>query len=247
MGKGLRKKAILIQARLSSKRFPGKVLKKIAGMPLIEYIYKRCLHARLADEVIILTSVDKRDDRLSKFCRVKNIPVFRGDLNNVLRRYIRAASENNVGIICRVCADSPFVDIRLIDKMFKAVEREGLDYFSVNKEKCISGLDSEVVTLEALRKIQGNKPSREELEHVTLYIKNRRNQFKVRFRDERLKPGFLAQESLTVDYPKDLVFCNKIARRLNGRRNFTSSDIFDILKRNKSLSHQHKKERLPCS
>lgn len=246
MGKRREEKAILIQARLSSKRFPGKVLKTAGDTPLIEYIYNRCLQSRVADKVMVLTSVDKSDDELFKFCKLKKIPVFRGSLNNVLRRYIDAAKKYKIGTVCRVCADSPFIDVVLIDKMFKIIEKRNFNYISVNKNKCIAGLDSEIVTLKALERSINNNPSKEELEHVTLYIKNNPGKFKAKLLNERLRPNFLTDISLTVDYWQDLVFYNKIMEHFDNRYNFSSLDIFNVLVKNRDLLDAYKKARTVC-
>ena len=82
--------AILIQARLSSSRFPKKMLENIGGITLMEYVYKRCKNSMRADRVIVITSNNKTDDELYRLCLDKNILVFRGDLENVLKRYIDA-------------------------------------------------------------------------------------------------------------------------------------------------------------
>ena len=84
------KKAILIQARMSSNRFPEKMMAEIGGKPLVHHMYDRCNESLYADTVSIITSRDKSDDKLFKYCINKKIPVYRGSLNNVLKRYIDA-------------------------------------------------------------------------------------------------------------------------------------------------------------
>lgn len=164
------KKAILIQARLSSSRFPKKMLNLISGIPLVEYVFKRCSISSKADIVSVITSDDKSDDELFDYCVSRKIQVYRGTLYNVLNRYIKAAEFYNSDIICRVSGDSPFVDVELIDRMFQIIENEKLDYLAPDKSKCIAGLDSEVITLNALKKSINISLSDYELEHVTVYI-----------------------------------------------------------------------------
>src|SRR5574344_61029 len=114
------KKAILIQATLSSTRFPNKVMCELNSYSLIEYIYTRCKQTKIANQVIVITSIDSTDDPLYNLCIQKQISVFRGNLHDVLYRYIDAAEFHKIDVICRVCGDSPFVDIEAIDKMFTA-------------------------------------------------------------------------------------------------------------------------------
>ena len=76
-------KVIMIQARMSSLRFPGKMLMELSGATLIEYVYNRCACSKLADSVVVITSNNNSDNVLYDKCIGKNIPVYRGSLNNV--------------------------------------------------------------------------------------------------------------------------------------------------------------------
>jgi len=80
-----------IQARLSSSRFPGKVLAPLQGQPLIVYMVERVRQARLLDGVVVVTSTDASDDVLATTLAQAHIPVFRGDLQDVLKRFADAA------------------------------------------------------------------------------------------------------------------------------------------------------------
>lgn len=229
------RKTVLIQARLSSVRFPNKMLSPLGGMPLVEFVYRRCGNSAGTDAVAVITSEDKSDDPIFDHCVKNKMEVYRGPLNNVLERYIRAAEYYNSGIICRVCGDSPFVDTELMDKMFEVIEEKDLDYVSPVKGTFIAGLDSEIITLKALKKSLDNGASGEELEHVTLYIKNNIGDFRTESIDAKLRPDKLRDVSLTVDYPKDLVLCNKILDAMKDRKRFLSSDILKILSDNDGL------------
>ena len=110
------KKGILIQSRLSSSRLPKKMLMDIGGYKLVEFVYKRAILSTQSDMVAIITSTHRSDDELYEFCKAKNIPVFRGSLDNVLERYIEASDFFELDIVVRVCGDSPFVDVDYIDE-----------------------------------------------------------------------------------------------------------------------------------
>lgn len=222
-------KALLIQARSSSKRFPGKMLMPVIGeIPLVEYVYKRSSVAKQPDIIAVITSGDSSDDRLFAYCMEHKIKVFRGSLDNVLDRYINAAEFFKADVICRLCGDSPFADIELIDKMFKIQAAEGLDYIAPDKKTCIAGLDSEVVTLAALRK-SAEGASAGESEHVTLFLKNNKKKFKTRFLDAGMRPAGIADIALTVDYPEDMEVCRRIAGSLGPGYDFKAEDIFNLL------------------
>jgi len=100
------KKAILIQARLNSSRFPKKMLKKLGEFTLVEYVYNRCLASKETDLVGVITSLEKSDDELANLCKSKNIPFYRGNLNNVLDRYIKAGEFLTIEQIPQKVAES---------------------------------------------------------------------------------------------------------------------------------------------
>lgn len=230
------KKGILIQARMSSRRFPGKMLGLINGVALIDFVYKRCLRSGRSDVVAVITSTHQSDDDLYIHCEKENIPVWRGSLSNVLSRYIESAKFFDLGVICRVCGDSPLVDTEIIDEMLQIREEERLDYVTLNKDNCLAGLDSEVFTVDALKRLANNHLSEEELEHVTLGIKNNTPSFKTKFINKDLRPFALKDVSLTVDSPGDLLLCNEIVKFLVwDNYNFSSSDILKILLENKPV------------
>jgi spore coat polysaccharide biosynthesis protein SpsF (cytidylyltransferase family) len=224
------KKAVIIQARMSSSRFPGKMMGNLAGVPLVRFVYERCLRSREADMVAIATSSDKTDDKLYEYCRGEGIlNVFRGSLDNVLERYARASEFYASDIVCRVCGDSPFVDTAVIDDMFRILHREGLDYAAPVKDMCIAGLDSEVIRDSALKTALKYAAEREDLEHVTPYIRRNGDKFKIKLMDLPLRPAELSGLVLTVDYPGDLEICNRISDMLGNGYDFSSRDIFDVL------------------
>ncbi len=224
-------KAIFIQARLSSKRFPGKMLKDIyGGMPLIEFVYRRCSKIKSVDLCVVLTSNDPSDDELASYCNSKNIEFYRGPLNNVLERFIEASEFFKIDEICRVCGDSPFIDTNMIEDLFKIREEQSLDYVAPLKEICIAGFDSEVFLSKALKRSSFNCISETELEHVTTNLKNNTSLFKIEFVERNLMPDKLKNVSLTIDFPDDLLLAQKIVNSFGrGNFDFISQDILDYL------------------
>jgi spore coat polysaccharide biosynthesis protein SpsF len=207
------KKGIFIQARLSSSRFPGKMMEKIDGIPLIEYVYNRCKTSEEADEIIVITSIEKSDDRLYEFCKERSIHVFRGPLNNVLERFIMAADEYDCSLIGRVCGDSPFVDIFNLDNMFRNANNTKIEYLRYEQE--ISGFLSEVIQLKTLKKLNTFELQQEDIEHVTHYILHNKEKFNVDIKvvkDNNYHP-------LTIDFQDDLLLCNRLIRNIKMVKN----------------------------
>mgnify|MGYP000673680609 CR=1 FL=1 len=221
------KKIILIQARLSSSRFPRKMLHGILGIPLVEYVFKRCKESKVANDVAVITSVEKSDDALYDFCKEKRIPVFRGPLDDVLRRYIMAAKYYNSSIICRVCGDSPFVDYMAIDKQFIEFEKKSSLEYTITTN-CLNGFISEAFTLNLIKKIYNADLTKDEKEHVTKYIRDNKKSFEIKELNLNLRPKKLDSFTLTVDYPEDIEIAEKIVSKFDCI-NFTSEEIIQEL------------------
>jgi len=222
------KKGILIQARLSSSRFPKKMLEKVGDVTLLEYVYLRCQKSKQADVVAIITSNDTSDNEIETICLKKNIPFFRGDLNDVLKRYIDASKYFDIDLVCRVSGDSPFVDVNGIDRQFLEFERrEELEYSIIDNS--LNGFLSEVIKLDTLEKIDQLVTSSEDREHVTKYIRENLNKFNTTKIDIASKPREFEYLSLTVDYPEDIQIIRKVAKKLINF-DFNSDDIIRNLK-----------------
>ncbi len=224
-----RARGIIIQARMSSNRFPGKMLATLAGHPLIEYVYQRC-KASGAGMVLVATSDHYSDDSLYAYCRDRNIKVIRGDLDNVLKRYICAAESEKISYICRVCGDTPFVDTALINSLFHILENNALDYVAPDRQTCASGFYSETFTLKALKRTLKMAKSVDDLEHVTKYILDNKEIFKAVLVDAGLNPGFATNVRLTIDFPEDMEIAQKIATGLPRGYFFSSSDVINLVK-----------------
>ncbi len=221
---------------MSSSRFPAKMMSSLGGIPLVRYVYERCLRSKEAGVTAVITSTGKTDDALYEYCCGEGMEVFRGSLGNVLDRYATAARHYGADIVCRVCGDSPFVDTMLIDTMFRMSVSEAIDYVAPGSNTCIAGLDSEIIRYDALVTALKYAAEKDELEHVTPFIRKNTDKFKIKLIDVNLRPDALSALTLTVDYPGDLVVCNRISDMLSDKGyDFTSQDILDIVYNNKEI------------
>lgn len=205
---GLKKNkiGIIIQARMSSSRLPGKILKKLANDPSLLHVYNRCKASKYADSVIIATTTDKSDDPVEKFCKRYKIPYFRGSLTNVLSRYHGTAKKFNIDTIARITADCPLIDPDTIDQIFKEYVKQKCDYISnvtPGERTFPRGLDVEVFSFNALDKAFREATEQTDTEHVTPYIwQNRKNEYKIG-NIVTAQPELCRNYRLTVDYPED--------------------------------------------
>ena len=220
--------AAVVQARVTSTRLPGKVLKTLAGKPMIIQQLERIDHCSMLDKVILATSVDVTDDPLAKVVQAVGREVFRGSLNNVLNRYYEAARQYSPDHVVRLTGDCPLVDPRIIDQVIQAHVEQPNDYTSNTlKPSYPDGLDVEVVTFSALEKCFKLARLPSELEHVTQYIHNHVGEFRVCNVKHK---SDLSNMRWTVDEPEDFEFVETIYKKLFTKNpSFDMHDVLDLL------------------
>ncbi|MBU1863463.1 MAG: glycosyltransferase family protein [Candidatus Omnitrophica bacterium] len=207
------KKGILIQARMSSKRLPGKSLRDICGRPLIYYVIDRVKRVTGIDEVVLVTSSDSSDDALADFALELDTAVFRGNLENVQKRFFDAAKQYALDVIIRVTGDNPLISPELIHTMISQWEKTNVDYIGYDKS-CILGTGAELFTFSSFEKVVALSKTPYDYEHVTPPYYQKTDFFKCLF----LKPpATYVNDSLrlTVDTEEDLAFIKSIYERYN--------------------------------
>ncbi|MBS0280900.1 MAG: NTP transferase domain-containing protein, partial [Proteobacteria bacterium] len=118
----------VIQARMGSTRLPGKVLRPVAGKPLLWHIVHRLKASRLIEEIAIATTVNPLDEAIVEFGAAHGVAVIRGPEDDVLARFAMAAEQLDADIIVRVSSDAPFLDARFIDHLVTSMMAQGGDY-----------------------------------------------------------------------------------------------------------------------
>jgi len=225
----------MIQARMSSTRLPGKVLKVVTGAPMLWRMIERVRRARQIDRVAVLTSRDVVDDPLVSFCHECNIECFRGPLKDVLGRYWLAAQHYRATHIVRLTADCPLIDPDVIDAVVMQHLAEHNDYTSNCLDYSLpDGLDVEVISYSTLKGLARTANKISEREHVTLHIREHPELYKV--------GSWMASECVsnmrwTVDYPQDLEFVRRIFDRLYPHNpDFRLSDVVALLAESPELN-----------
>ncbi|MBN9088902.1 MAG: aldo/keto reductase [Reyranella sp.] len=226
----------VLQARMSSTRLPGKVLKPILGRPMLGRHIDRLKRSRMIDRLVVATSVDPSDDPIAAFCAAEGIGCHRGSLHDVLARYEGAARDNDpVDHIVRLTGDCPLADPEVIDRTIEMHVAGQYDYSSnTNPPTYPDGLDTEVMTREALRLMAVEAATAHQREHVTSFLYTQ---------PERFRLGKLhndTDQSLmrwTVDTPDDFHMVDAVYRELlpvNER--FGSADILALLERRPDIA-----------
>ncbi len=228
-----KKTVAIIQARMSSSRLPGKVMAEISGKPMLYHVVKRIERAKMIDLVTVATSDLRSDNIVEGFCRDNGIRCFRGDLDDVLDRYYRAAKYFGAQIIIRLTADCPLLDPDIIDRVVKTFSEGAFDYVSnVMEYTYPDGLDTEVFTLEALERAWREARLKSEREHVTPYIRNRPEIFRLANVSHREDISHLRW---TVDCPQDMNFVRSVFEQF-GDSFFSMGEILDLLNQRPELS-----------
>jgi len=223
----------LLQARSSSSRLPGKVLKPILGKPMLLHQIERLSNSQMIDKLVVATSNNISDDAIEKMCTDNNIEIFRGNLENVLDRFYQCAKLYNPDYVVRLTGDCPLSDWQIIDNMIQYYLDEGLDYMKTSP-KFPDGLDAEIMTMSALSEAKKKAVLPSEIEHVTQYINKKNIKFKIEYFDFDKD---LSHLRWTVDEPEDFVLVEKIYQALYEINPlFLTNDILDLLKRQPELT-----------
>jgi spore coat polysaccharide biosynthesis protein SpsF (cytidylyltransferase family) len=225
----------ILQARISSTRLPGKVLKPILGKPMLQHQIERTLRSKRIDKLILATSTDPSDNDLEMLCQKMNLPCYRGDLDDVLDRYYQAALLYDPQHVVRLTGDCPLIDPFMMDQVIEFYLAGGYDYATNTLEPTFpDGLDVEIFSFPALKEAwtTANLPS--EREHVTQFICNHPHMFKIGdLRGER----DLSHHRWTVDEPQDFEFVTRIYEALHSKKpGFGMADILEFLSRNPEIS-----------
>jgi len=160
----------IIQARTNSSRLPAKIMLDLAGRTLLERVYETVSKSTKIDQIIIATSSESSDDIVEEKLKNLDIKCFRGDLNNVLKRFFDATLRYQARNIIRITADNPLMDYAVIDELIMHYEASGSEYSTFSN--AVYGLSAEVFAYDALKLAFVNARNEYDKEHVTPYIKD---------------------------------------------------------------------------
>lgn len=220
-----------IEARMTSSRLPGKVLKHINNVPALELMIKRVLKSKKLDDVIIATTINKEDDPIVEWCEINKIKYFRGSENNVYERVLNCHISNNTDIIVELTGDCPIIDPILIDEAVNCFLNNSFEYVSnCIEESYPLGMAVEVFSLESLKTISDNRTLDViDQEHVSPFFYTS-NQYHIHNISAPEKLTF-PELSVTLDTNEDFEVIEKIDSCFNNDT-YTLEDIITIAKKN---------------
>ena len=162
---------VIIQARMSSTRLPGKVLLPIGEMTMLERVTTRVRRTRGVAEVVVATTTESADDLIVAECRRLSVSCHRGSELDVLDRYYQAAVRHAADAVVRVTSDCPLIDPKEIERILDAFREASPDYASnAITQGYLRGLDAEVMTMGALDRAWKEARLSYHRVHVTPYI-----------------------------------------------------------------------------
>jgi spore coat polysaccharide biosynthesis protein SpsF (cytidylyltransferase family) len=233
---------VITQARVGSTRFPGKIMKEILGKKVLIHDLDRIKEMKTINKIVVATTDLEKDDSIINTVKKynKNIGIYRGSEDDVLDRYYKAAKEFNANVIVRITSDCPLIDPNISDLVVETFLENKCDYCCNNMPRTYPhGLDTEVFSFEALERAWREARKSYEREHVTPYIRESPDKFKIINVRNNVD---LSNLRWTLDYPEDFEFITEIYKRLSPKKKiFYRQDILDVLNKEPWLIEINKK------
>ncbi|MGI0492185.1 cytidylyltransferase domain-containing protein [Alkalinema pantanalense CENA528] len=229
------KTVIIVQARMTSTRLPGKVLKTVLGKPLLEYQMERLQRVTLADQIVVATTVNETDQPIVDVCDRLSIPVYRGSEQDVLARYYEAAQTFEADAIVRVTSDCPLIDPEIIDRVIAIYQQNvpNLDYVVTDEVSYPRGMDVEAFSMQVLEETYREATHPAHREHVTPFIYQQPSRYHVY---TVMQDCLLAPCRLTVDTSEDFELIRCILEHLySAQPQFNLHSIIGLLQQKPEL------------
>jgi spore coat polysaccharide biosynthesis protein SpsF len=231
---------VIVEARTSSTRLPGKILFEVLERPLLELMIERLRNIKLIDDIIVATTIKKEDDIIVSLCNKLDIPTFRGSENDVLGRVLNASKEFNTEIIVEITSDNPLVDPNLCDEVIKSYINNCPKFDIVSHHVPLGLCNAHVFSANLLGYIDKITKHPTDREHVVNFFMKNPDDFEIfHFEPERnlLRPEL----RLTMDYKEDYEVIKSIYENLYTiKPNFTSYDIIKYLDNNPKIKNLNK-------
>ena len=216
---------IIIQSRTGSTRLTNKMIMPFFNnLTVLDILLSRFITSKPIQKIVVATTENESDDSIVEICKNNNIEVFRGDENNVLKRFIDCSEHFNFDLIVRVCGDNPFFDVNGTLKLFDYFNSDN-DYLSYKIDnntptiKTHLGFWGEIVTLKALKKTNTLTKEKIYQEHVTNFIYSNPEIFNCNF---VCLPEYISKRKdirLTLDTKADFILYQEIYKSNVGDTN----------------------------
>ena len=216
----------IIQARMGSSRLPGKTLMKLNKYrTTLDFVINQLSFSALLDKIVIATTNLEQDDIIEKNAKTLGIDCFRGSSDDVLDRYYHCAKKFQINTIVRITSDCPLIDPQIVDQVIRKYQSEDYDYVTNTLSRSYPiGTDVEIFSFEILEKTWQKAILPSEREHVTLFIRNKKLNFKLGNLKNSKNLGHLRW---TLDRVEDLNLIRKIVVKIN-KNPILMNDILNL-------------------
>ncbi len=199
---------IIVQARMTSTRLPGKVLLPLGGEPMLTRLVERLKRVHRTDQIVIATTTNATDEPIVDLCRQLGVHCHRGSELDVLARYAEAARVHQADVVVRITSDCPLIDPALVDDVIVRFQRGDADCVSnMRPPTWPFGMAVEVFSASALAEAHAEATQAAEREHVTPYLYAHPQRYRLH---NVASPNDLSGQRWTVDTPEDY----ELVRRL---------------------------------
>jgi spore coat polysaccharide biosynthesis protein SpsF len=205
--------AAIVQARMSSVRCPGKVLRDSNGKPLLSFLLERVQRASGINTVIVATSEEESDDAIANYCAYKGVPCFRGPRMDVAERFARLLTDHPFDAFVRLCGDSPFLDPAILSRAISLFRETRPDIVTnVFPRSYPAGQSVEVIDSATFLTVQPHFVEADDREHVTAHFYDHPDRFRI---ENFSHDPDLSYLSLAVDTEADFVRFASIAAAMD--------------------------------
>lgn len=222
----------VIQARMSSTRLPGKILESLGESTVLEWVVDAARAARLVDDVVVATSIDRSDDKTADFCGALGVPYVRGSLDDLISRYQLASHSTGADAVVRLTADCPLLDPRLIDQCVAVWRADPSIFMATNAlvRTYPRGLDVEVLSKNALDWVDKNSQGHHRT-HVATLLSDQSNENYVVNLSSSVDNSDLR---VTVDTREDLALVRRVVAEV-GAQAHDHHQIISLLRAHKDI------------
>jgi spore coat polysaccharide biosynthesis protein SpsF len=225
-------KIAIIEARMSSTRLPGKVLRQILAKPMLALLIERLQFARQLDGVVVATTMNPSDDPIEILTRKLGVGCFRGSEEDVLGRVLEAANASEAEVIVEITGDCPLIESAKVDAMLASFMQMSVDFMANRLDGSYpDGLGLRIFKKELLQRIYQLTKDPVDREHVTLYVWEHPELFSIHHFQNNLDPKYWDLR-LTVDTSEDFEVISNIFQELYpANRNFGLPEIIALLEK----------------
>jgi spore coat polysaccharide biosynthesis protein SpsF len=224
---------IILQARMSSSRLEGKVMKLIKGIPVIGILIERASQSDIP--ILLATSEKAENDILVDFVNSLGINVFRGSENNVLERFYLAAKDLHVRNIIRITGDNPLIDGKFIRdnyEVYKKINKDRVFLSTALSQTFPTGISIEIFSFNLLQEAFKSAKTPGEFEHVTPYMhQNMPGDIEIVSISSKINKYHYR---LTVDTPEDFLFNSRLIEEFDCDQK-SLDEIIEIIDTNQDL------------